>query len=116
MPSGFAARCHYAWHETHRDSVNHIHRHCSRTHQFIQDIIISGQHGKDFSLERAARPGHIVIMAVLAFVTTEFLVSPAITYLVSAFKALGHMPFCFLDVIHSLSFSSNFSKAPEIRK
>jgi len=51
-------------------------------------------------------------MAVLALVTAEFLVCPAVPDLVSALKALWHMPFYVLSVIHRPNFSSNVKTPP----
>lgn len=112
MLSRLPERGHDPWRKTHSHRIHQVNGTCTRTENFIEHIIIPRQHGEHLTPESSAALGKIVIMAVLALVTAEFLVCPAVPDLVSALKALWHMPFYVLSVIHRPNFSSNVKTPP----
>ena len=74
-------------HESHSDQIYKIDRIRTFPDQCIQNIVVPVDYGNDLGLERAYRPGVIVMMPGLAVITTELLIRPSVTDLASAFKA-----------------------------
>lgn len=71
----------------------------------IQDSIILLEHSHNPSLCTLAHPCQFIMMPVLAFLTTELLILPAITYDAPALQTSRSLSLPFLFVIHREHFT-----------
>ena len=87
------------WDKAFRNQVGNFCRLDSQPQHLLQNRIIPGQHGHDFSSVGPAVFCHLIIVTVLALLTAELLVRPAILDLISTLKTHRHF-LHFLRIFH----------------
>lgn len=92
---------HWVRGKAYRHKICKLHRCPSRFQQLFQNLIISWETGHYPAAISPTPFCQIIVMPVLAFFTTELLISPSIPYLVPALKTYRHL-FLFLFVFHLL--------------
>lgn len=89
-------RCRYIRRESQREHIGQIQACDSGLQHGIQNFIIPVQKTQYLTLECTAFLGLTIVMARPAFHTAEFLVGPAVPYLVSTLETDGDSSHCFL--------------------
>lgn len=104
MPSRPVAEGHQIRSKAHRYYIHEVDFLMPSLDQILKQPVVLRQHVQYLPFVGPAIPCDCIEVPVLAFLATELLVLPAIAYLVSAFKTLGHPAFVLL-IFHIQNFT-----------
>lgn len=68
--------------------------------QLIENVVVFFENSEDLPFGSTTHPCQGIVMPVLAFLTTVFLVASAIIYALAAFQTTRQMPFTLIVIIH----------------
>ena len=115
-----AERCHICRIEAHQQNLREQYRIHSYLEQAFKDFIILFQYGYCLSFYKTVRPGLMIMMTVLALITAELFICPAVADLISTFQASCRVSWGLLQIIHihiffkaNLAKPATFSNTPE---